>query len=107
MADMVMPASIDAARNIDLELANFPRLCTIAKPFGNPLRDGDRAGSCEAAIIKPGAGNNVGHEPGIRGGETLPGKPVEHLGQIIERDMRQDEVLFMRDADLVMRKCFS
>ena len=44
MADVMMPASIDAARNIDLELANFPRPRTIAKPFGNPLRDGNRAG---------------------------------------------------------------
>src|ERR1700732_733625 len=107
MADMVMPASIDAARNIDLELANFPRPRTIAEPFGNALGDGDRAGGRQAAIIKPGAGNNVGHEAGIRGGETLPGKPVEHLGQIIEGDMRQDEVLFMRDADLALRKAFS
>src|SRR4029077_3868126 len=106
MADVVMPAGIDAARNIDLEFANFPRPRTTAKPFGNPLRDGDRTSGCEAAIIKPGAGNNVGHEAGIRGGETSPGKPVEHLGQIIERDMRQYEVLFMGNTDLVLRKCF-
>ena len=67
--------------------ADFPGPRAITKPFGNPLRDGDRARGRQAAIIKPGAGNNVGHEAGIRGGETLPGKPVEHLGQIIERDM--------------------
>ena len=48
MADMVMPASIDAARNIDLELANFPRPRTIAKPIGNPLRDG-----IERAVARP------------------------------------------------------
>jgi len=31
----------------------------------------------------------------------MAGEPVEQLRQIIERDMRQNEILFMRDADLV------
>src|ERR1700724_590985 len=104
MADMVMPAGIDAAGNIDLELADFPRARAIAKPLGNPLRDGDRAGGRETAIIESWAGDDVGYEASVRGGETLARKPIENLGQISERDMRQHEILFMGDADLVLRK---
>jgi hypothetical protein len=104
---MVMPAGIDATGNIDLELADFPRPRAIAEPLRNALGYGNRAGGRETAIIEAWAGDDVGHEAGVRGSETLARKPIENLGQISERDMRQHEILFMGDADLVLRKCFS
>src|SRR5208337_1486445 len=101
MADMMMSAGINAAGNIDLELADVPRPRAIAEPLRNTLRDGNRARCRKRAIIEAGAGNNVGDKPRIGGGKTMAGEPIEQLRQIIERDMRQNEILFMRDADLV------
>src|ERR1700724_1656325 len=104
MADMVMPAGIDAARNVDLELANFLRPRAIAEPLRNALGDGNRAGGRETAIIEAWAGDDVSYEASVRCRETLARKPIENLGQISERDMRQHEILFMGNADLVLRK---
>src|SRR5262245_41518101 len=104
VADMVMPAGIDAARNIDFEFTNLPRAGAISETLGDPLGDGNRAGGCKSAIIEPRAGDDVGHEIRIGGSEALRRESVVDDWEIIKRDMRQDDILLMRDPELVLRK---
>ena len=42
-------------------------------------------------------------EPGVGRREPDRGEPVVDRRQIVERDMRQDQVLLVRDAQLVLR----
>ena len=74
MADMVMAAGIDAAGNLDFQVADIARPRAVAEAFGDGLRDRDRARGRERAIIEARAGDDVGDEPGIGGGETVRGK---------------------------------
>src|SRR3546814_14351403 len=62
MPGMVMPAGVDAARDLDLQLAQILLPLEIGEALGDLLRDGDRARVGEAAIIESGAGDDVGDE---------------------------------------------
>ena len=69
MADMVMAAGVDAARDLDLELADFmfqPEACEMR---GDLLRDRDRAGGGQRAVIHAGAGDDIGDQADIGGGK--------------------------------------
>src|ERR1700681_2862356 len=65
VADVMMAAGIDAAGDLDLELADLrlPRLA--GKALGDPLRHRDGAGIGERAIVEPRTGDDVGDEAGI------------------------------------------
>src|SRR5262249_36331855 len=102
VTDMVMSTGIDAAGDIYFELPDLPRAGRIAKRLRDSLGDGDRAGGRKRAIIEARAGDDIGHEACVRGGKTLRDKLVENFGQIIECDMRQYQILLMRDAQLVL-----
>src|SRR3546814_13299214 len=60
MPGMVMPAGVDAARDLDLQLAQILLPLEIGEALGDLLRDGDRARVGAAAIIVSGAGVDVG-----------------------------------------------
>ena len=75
----------------------------IAEALGDSLRDRDRARRCERAIIEAGAGDDIGHEADIGRREADASSRVAKRRQIVERDMRQDEILLVRDADFAMR----
>src|SRR5258705_1039957 len=77
MADMVMAAGIDAARDLDLQFAQIVLAFEIGKALGNLRRDRNRAGIGQVAIIQARAGDDVGDQPIIRrrqieGGKSLP-----------------------------------
>ncbi len=99
----MMAAGVDAAGNIDFQLADLVGAGAFAEPFGDALRDRNGARRSKRAIVEAGAGDDVGHETRVGGGETQGREPVEQQRQIVERDMRQDQVLLMRDPDLVLR----
>ncbi len=65
MADMMMAAGIDAAGNLDLEIADFKLTVQIGEALGNALRNGNGACIGQRAIIKTGASNDIGDETGI------------------------------------------
>src|SRR5690606_10411478 len=60
MADMVMAASVDAARGVDLQLADIVLALDVGEAARNLLRQGNRAGIGERAIIESRAGDLVG-----------------------------------------------
>ena len=99
MTGMVMAAGIDAAGNLDLEFADIMLAFQIGETLGDGLRDRDRAGIGEIAIIQARAGNDVGDQPGIGRGQIQRLKAGEDRGQVLLPDMRQHQILFMGDAD--------
>ena len=70
--------------------------------LGDALRDRDRAGIGERAIVEAGAGDDVGDQAGIGGREAVR-RPARRRPpcRSSQRDMRQDEVLLVADAHLV------
>ena len=63
VADVVVAAGVDAAGDLDLEVAD--RVLARGEALGDALRDRDRAGVGERAVVEAGAGDDVGDEPGV------------------------------------------
>src|SRR3546814_20271392 len=63
LAGMMVAAGVDAARDLDLELANVELTLHVRETLRNLLRQRDRARVGEGAIIEPGAGDDeIGRE---------------------------------------------
>ena len=103
MPGMVVAARVDAARDLELELAQIALTAGIGEPLRNLLRHRDRAGIGEAAVIEPGAGDHVADQVQIRGGEACGIELLPDRVEIGLADMRQHDVLRMRHAQLVER----
>ncbi len=65
MANMVMPAGIDAAGNLDLQIADLVGQLSILETLRDFLRQRDRARIGQRAVIKPRADDHVGDLAGI------------------------------------------
>ena len=65
VADMMVAAGIDAAGNLDAELGRSAAAVRVGETPRNRLRDRDRAGGGERAIIQTRAGDDVGDQAGI------------------------------------------
>src|SRR3569833_2807165 len=101
VAGMVMAAGVDAAADLELQLAQFALAPVIGEARGDLLRDRDRAGIGEAAIIETGAGDDVADQVEIGVGQA---GVVERLPDGVEiglADVRQDDVLGVGHAQLV------
>ena len=72
MADMVMAAGIDAAGDLDLQLADIVLARQIGEVLGDPLRHRDRARIGERAIVEARAGDDVGDLADIGFGQAEP-----------------------------------
>src|SRR3569623_2111704 len=59
VAGMVMAAGVDAAADLELQLAQFALAPVIGEARGDLLRDRDRAGIGEAAIIETGLSDEI------------------------------------------------
>ena len=66
MADMVMAAGIDAAGDLDLQLADIEQAGQVGEVLADLLRDRDRAGIGERAIVEAGAGDDVADQAEVR-----------------------------------------
>ena len=98
---MMVAAGVDAAADLELQFAERIALAIGGEALGDLLRDRDRAGIGEAAIIEPGAGDDVADQVEVGGGQT---GLVERLPDRVEvglADMRQDDVLRMGHAQFV------
>ena len=70
MAQMVMPAGVDAARDADVQVADLLLQPDGAEMVGDLLGDGDGTRGGQRAVIHAGAGDDVAGQPGIRGGKA-------------------------------------
>src|SRR5262245_56876683 len=100
VADMVVAAGVDAAGDVDVEAPDGARELVVAEALRQLLRDWDRAGIGEAAIVEAGAGDDVGDEPDIRRRKLLRFELLPKPQEIALRHMRQHQVLLVADADL-------
>ena len=74
-----------------------------AKALGDLLGDRDRARRRERAIVHARAGDDVGDEPDVGGREPGLLQPLRRSrGRCRRGDVRQDQVLLVADADLVV-----
>ena len=101
MADMMMAAGIDAAGDVDLERADLMLPLEIGEPSRDRLRDRDRAGGGQRAIVEAGAGDDVAGKPDIGGGETVRPPAPSRRVEIVALHMRQHEILVMAHPQLV------
>jgi len=103
MADMVVAAGVDATGYLYLQRADGFGARAIAEALGYPLRDRDRSRRRQRAIVETGAGDDVAHEPRIGRREADRREPVVDGGQVVERDIGQNEILLVRNPELVAR----
>src|SRR6185437_11824734 len=103
VADVMMAAGIDAARNVDVHAAEVALAVEIAEAPRQLLGDGDRARIGEAAVIEPRTGDDVGDESDVRNGETKRIERAPDVRQIALRHVRQRQVLLVADADFAER----
>src|SRR5476649_654771 len=91
VADMVMAAGVDAARDLDLEVADIVLACQLREMSRDALRDRDRARVGQRTIVEAGAGDDVGDLADIGLSEAEAIERRIHRRQILDRDMRQHE----------------
>src|SRR3546814_7507058 len=61
----MMAAGVDAAGDLDLEVADLVLAFQVAEALGDALGDGDGSRVGEVAVVEPGAGDDVGEKPGV------------------------------------------
>ena len=71
MADMVVAAGVDAAGNLQLQLADVALPLQRGEALGDVLRDDDRAGIGQRAIVEAGAGDDVGDQVRVGGRKPI------------------------------------
>src|SRR3569832_1209340 len=100
MARMMMPAGIDAAADLDLQLTDLLLPHDIGELLGDVLRNRDRARIGEVAVVQPRARDDVGDQPRIRRGEVQRLQPGKDRRQVALAHMRQHQILLVADAHL-------
>ena len=96
MAGMVVAAGVDAAGDLELEFAEIG--LTQGEAGGDLLRDRDRAGVGEAAVIQAGAGDDVGDQVEVGFGEAGVGERLPNFAKVAHSDVGEDDILAVRYA---------
>src|SRR4051794_16129386 len=96
---MVMPASVDASGDIDVQPADEIGGGGIWEAARQFLRDRGRARGSQRAVVQPWARDNIGDEidVGRRQADFIERLPERR--QVAARDMRQGQVLLVTDTD--------
>ncbi len=74
--------------------------------LGDALCDGNRTRHGEAAVIEARAGDDVGEQADVGGRETVRPQRLPESVRFVLAHMREDEILFVRHANLAHRKAF-
>jgi hypothetical protein len=101
VAGVVVAAGVDAARDLELELADIALTVGVGEAQRNRLRHRDRAGIGEAAIVEAGAGDDVGDQVEVGVGQIPPRSSLPQRVQVGPCDMREHDVLRVGDAQFV------
>ena len=75
---------------------------SLREVSGDALRHRDRARIGQGAIVEARAGDDVGDLADIGLGETQPAERQPDHRQVLDRDMRQDQVLLVAHPDLAL-----
>ena len=100
--DVVVAAGVDAARDLDLQRPDVALPVEVGEGLGDLLRHRDRARRRQRAVVHARAGDDVRDQPDVRRREPRRLQPRIDLRQVPARHVRQDEVLLVADAHLVV-----
>ncbi|MNT06053.1 hypothetical protein D3C72_1407030 [compost metagenome] len=101
---MVVAAGVDAAADVDAHRAEFFQQGGVGQLVRQGLGHGDGAGVGQAAIVQAGAGDDVGGQVGVGGGQTGRAQSAPDPVGVLQPDVGQDQVLFVGGPDLVERE---
>src|SRR5579872_4746363 len=99
VAGVMVAAGVDAARDLDLELADVVLAIEVGEALGDILRNRDRARIGEIAIVETRAGDDVGDKAGVRRRQAMLAELGEDRRQVALLHVRQYEILLVADAD--------
>src|SRR5262245_23817280 len=102
VADVMVPAGIDAARDVDVQPAEIAGQIEVAEAARDLLGHRDRAGIGQAAIVQAWAGDDVRDEIDVGGGDPDVVERAPQRRKIALGDVRQRQILLMADADLAI-----
>src|SRR6185437_2559857 len=102
-AHVVVAAGVDAAADLHAQLADQFGLGRVGELQCDLLGDRDRPGVGQCAVVEPRAGDDVGDEAAVRRRQLARVERLPDRVQVIQLHVRQDQVLLVRDPDLVHR----
>ncbi|RMU71751.1 hypothetical protein ALP24_05638 [Pseudomonas syringae pv. aptata] len=100
MADMVVPAGVHAAGDIQVQLADIEQVVQIVETTLDGFGDRDRLGIGQRAEITARAADDVGQKANVRCGKTIVAQLVPQGEQLTLLDIGKDDVLLVRGAQL-------
>ena len=100
MADVVVAAGVDAARDVQLDLADVVLEVEVVEALGDGGRDRDRFRIRQRAVVAARAGNDVGQQADVRRGQALGLDLFPDLEQFRLLDVGQHQVLLVGHAQL-------
>src|SRR5579871_1452908 len=99
MADVMVPTGIDAARDVDVQPAEFAGEPKVAETTRQLLGDWDGARIGEAAVVQSRARDNVGNEADVRSRHPDSIERAPQFAEIALCHMREHEVLLVADPN--------
>src|SRR5262245_57034318 len=100
IANVMMAAGIDAARDVDAQLADFSQTPRVAESPADTLGNGNGAGIREVAVIEARAGDDIGDEADIGRRQLGAAQALPEYEKILLAHMRQHQILMMADTNL-------
>ena len=104
VADVVMTARVDAARDVERQVAEVVHVVEIVETLLNGQRDRDRLRVRERAEIAARARDDVGQQADVRRRETERLRAFPHGVQVALLHVRENQVLLVRHADFAERE---
>mmetsp|Transcript_4930 Transcript_4930/g.17645 ORF Transcript_4930/g.17645 Transcript_4930/m.17645 type:complete len:489 (+) Transcript_4930:2631-4097(+) len=98
----MVAAGVDAAADVQVDLAEVLKLIGILVSLSDLGRQRQRAGIGQRAVVATGAGDLVGQQAGVGGGEAGGAGGLEERGQVAGLHPGQHQVLAVRDAQLAV-----
>ena len=98
----MVPARIDAAGDVDVQPSEIAGQIEIAKAACDLLGDRDRAGIRQAAIVEAWAGDDIGDEIDVWGGDPDLVERAPQRRKIALGDVRQRQILLMPHTNLAI-----
>src|SRR3954451_15959702 len=100
--DMMMAAGVDAARDLDLQLADPALALQGREPRADRLCNRNRARGGQRAIVHARAGDDVGDQVAVGGRQPGLLQQTPQREQVALPDVGQDQILLVGHADLAM-----
>src|SRR5690606_25289686 len=102
VTDMVMSAGVDAARDVQVELADFVQEIEVVEAALDRLGHGNGDGVGQRTEIAAGTGDDVGQQADVGRGQSQRVEFLPQLEKTALAHVGQDQVLFVGNAQLAI-----